>query len=988
MSEKLEITLFGNPMLLKQGQPLTGFVSNKAPALVYYLVTTGQTHSRNLLANLLWGDFTETKAKKNLRDVLSSLRTVMGEHLLITRQSVAFNRQLPYELDIEVFAKSVAVGNKTETLPGAAIGLLQTAADLYKGDFLEGFYVPQAAVFEEWMRRERSRFHQQASQFLHQLTRHFAEQKQYMSGVVYVSRLLAMEPWREDAHRQLMQLLAWSGQRTAALAQYETCKQVLADEFGVEPELRTVQLYERIRAGDISLTPVGDVEQFGRKTAVSNLPVPLTHFVGREAELHKIRTMLLDDNYRLLTLVGPGGIGKTRLAIEAARFFVPEMESGEWFKDGLYFVPLAGIETAELKRTLAADDGHHPLAAALADTLDVALTDPENPISRLRNYLREKEMLLVLDNFEHLLLATDFVADLLLYAPHVRLLVTSRTRLNIRGEQILPMRGLPVPISLENPDWRAYGAMQLFAQTARSVDPDFAILPGSETAVMRICRLVNGLPLGIELAATWVRMLSCHEIVHEIETNMRFLESATTDTPERHRSLWAVFSYSWDLLTAEEQRVLCRLAVFRGGFERQAAQDIAQASLGVLASFVDNSLLRRSSAAGGHLRYELLEVLRVYALHRLEEDSEIALATHAQHGYYFMDFLQMREALLLGAEQQTALNDIAVEIQNIRVAWHWAVAQLNMTALGDGLHSLFYYYDMRSRFQEGRDVFVRAVDAVASLGLKTDGERLLWAQLMARLGWFTFHGGLHLEALAFLNRSVDELRPLAAHIDLVFALNYLSAVYLHMSNYDNALAACEESLQLATEIEDKGGMGIALNILSQIAFRRGELEVAQTYGRQSLSVVTALQNRWSLAFSLENLGRVAFAKEQFRQAKEMFQTVLHIREEMGDLRGVAMSLEQLADTAVALDELPRADALYQRSLLVYREIGYQRGMVHVWSHLGEIALARELYGQAEQHFLAALDCARQLEDAPNLAAIEWGLERAKMKGNGRLELRD
>lgn len=981
MSEKLEISLFGNPTIKKQGQLITGFISNKAPALVYYLATTGQSHSRNKLATLLWGDFPETKAKKNLRDVLHNLRGIVGEHLDISWQTVAFNFQVPYELDVEVFAKSLAGGNKQVPLQAASVGLLQTAADVYKGDFLEGFHIPQAQTFEEWVRTERTRFQQQASQVLHLLTRHFAEQKQYTSGIVYVSRLLAMEPWREDAHRQLMQLLAWSGQRSAAMAQYETCCEVLLQEFGVEPELRTQQLFEQIRDGK---TAVVELESAGRKTAVSNLPVPLTRFVGREDEIAKIDAMLRTDGCRMVTLVGPGGIGKTRLSIEAAQRFVPEMEAGAWFADGIYFVPLAGIEAAELTHSLAARDGHHPIAAALADVLNVSITDPEDPMRRLRNYLREKKMLLVMDNFEHLLAAVNFIANILLHAPHIKLLVTSRKRLNIHGEQILPMRGMSVPLSVEEPDWREYAAVQLFEQTAQAVDPYFAILPGSETAVIRIGRLVNGLPLGIELAATWVRVLSCNEIVHEIEHNMRFLEAETTviDVSERHQSLWAVFTYSWDLLSDAEKAVLRKLSVLRGGFDRRAAEEIAGASLGLLASFVDNSLVRRSNVGSGELRYELLEVLRLYAMNRLEEDYAATVATKEKHCQYFMSFLQVRVPDLLGARQLAALNEIGAEMQNVRFAWQWAISQMNVAAFETGLYGLFLFYDMRSRFQEGRDVFARASTAVAPMDSSSEEERIVWARLLARQGWFTFHGGLHGEALALLKESVDALRPLSAYTDLVFSLNYLGAVYFHTLQYDEALVCCEESLQLARAIEDRDGMGIALNILSQIAFRQGDLEQAQLFGEESLGIVTELENRWSIAFSLENLGRVAVANKQYGEAKEKFGTVLEIREEMGDLRGMAMSLERLADTAVALDELARAETLYKRSLAVYREIGNQRGMVQVLSGLGHLALRRGMYSQAETHFRQALERAEQLDNGAIREDIERGLAEAVAKQQG------
>lgn len=979
MSDKLEITLFGNPAIRKQGQPITGFISNKAPALIYYLATSGQTHSRNTLAGLLWGDFPETKARKNLRDVLSNLRGLaVEEHLIITRQTVAFNRQVPYELDVEVFSRSLASGNKQGATQSAGIGLLQTAADVYKGDFLEGFFIPQAEAYEEWMRAERGQYRQQASQILHLLTRHFAEQHQYTSGIVYVSRLLAMEPWREDAHRQLMQLLAWSGQRSAALAQYETCCEVLLQEFGMEPEARTQQLYEQIRDGK---TAVIDVDVAERKTAVSNLPVPLTRFVGREKEIDKIGEMLRTEQCRIVTLVGPGGIGKTRLSIETARRFVAEMEAGSVFADGIYFVPLAGIETAELTRSLAAQDVHHPITAALADVLNVSINDPEDPMRRFRNYMREKEMLLVLDNFEHLVAAANFVVSLLRHAPKIKVLVTSRTRLSIRGEQVVPMRGMSVPISIDEPDWREYAAVQLFEQTAQAVDPDFAILPGSETAVIRICRLVNGMPLGIELAATWVRVLSCNQIVHEIENNIRFLEAETTiiDMSERHQSLWAVFTYSWDLLNAAEKTVLRKLSVLRGGFDRRAAEEIAGASLGVLASFVDNSLVRRSNVGTGELRYELLEVLRRYAMNRLEEDHASAVATKATHCQYFMLFLQMRLPDLLGVRQLMALDEIGLEMQNIRFAWQWAVAQMDLAALETGLYGLFLFYDMRSRFQEGLDAFTRASTAVVPSDSSSEADRITWARLLARQGWFTFHVGLHSEALSLLNESVAALRPLNTYTDLIFSLNYLGAVYLHTFQYDDALVCCQESLQLARDIDDKDGMGIALNILSQIAFRQGDLEQAELYGRESLEIVTGLENRWSRAFSLENLGRVAVAKNQYGQAREMFGTVLQIREEMGDLRGMAMSLERLADTAVVLDELARAETLYKRSFTVYREIGNQRGMVQVLSSLGRTAMRRELYAQAETHFRKALERAQQLDNAAVIHDIEQCLAEAVEK---------
>lgn len=991
MSKELQLFLLGGATIILNGEPVSGFISAKATALVYYLAATGRSHTREMLAGLLWGDFPEANAKKNLRDVLSNLRRLLDDYLLITRQTVAFNRAVSYWLDSEVFETALhgLRLDAPETWTPTAVTDLRQAMELYKGDFLDGLYVPQAPEFEEWQLLERERLRQLALQGLYYLSLYEARQGNYAVAINYTNRLLALDPWREEAHRQLMRLLAWSGQRSAALSQYEVCRQVLADELGVEPEAETISLYEQIQAGVVGAAPLSTGETLtpvGRP--LHNLPAQLTPFIGRETELADLAAQLTDPDCRLLTLVGPGGVGKSRLALRVAESLLPEVMTGRLFPHGIYFVALAPLEAADPAPTLDTEAGHL-LTVAIADALKLTFSGQDSSFAQLSSYLSEKSLLLLLDNFEHLLAAAGLLAELLQAAPHLKILTTSRGRLNLRGERIALIRGLSFPKSQvqQHDSWQSYSAVQLFQQTAQTVDPGFVLTADDQSAVTRICQLVDGLPLGIELAATWVRMLTCEEIAREIEHNLGFLATSLRDVPERHRSLWAVFSYSWKLLSADEQQVLRQLSVFRGSFDRDAAVHVACPSLPVLLSLVDNSLVhrvvvhhvggRRVDSEPGAIRYELLEVLRQYAARMLEQAGDEEAAARDRHSEYYLEFLQVRQAALRGSQQQQALEEIGREIENIRAAWRWAATavarQDNSARLGIALDSLFHFYDMRSWFQEGADAFQRAAEAVAERPPDA-ANRLVWGKLLARQGWFTFHLGRQVEARQLLAQSVEILRSLdgpdkSPNLALVFSLNYLAAVHYYLGDYETAQQLCRESLALSQAGGDQYGTAVALNILGQIAHRLGRYEAAREYCQQSLVIEQEIGNRWSLSFSLTNLGRVAFALEDYATASDLFRQSLQIREEMRDLRGAALCLNQLAETAVAQADYDEAERLYQQSLATFREIGNQWGMMTSLAGLGRLAHRQGAYAQAKTYLNDALQRAFSINAIPSVLDI-------------------
>lgn len=721
-------------------------------------------------------------------------------------------------------------------------------------------------------------------------------------------------------------------------------------------------------------------EAMGGKTAVSSPPSPLvphtppkpthnlppspTRFIGREKELAEITERLHDPSCRLLTLVGQGGIGKTRLALQAAT------QMFSFFPDGCYFVPLASLSSADF------------LISTIANTIQFSFYSGEPPKSQLFNYLHEKNLLLILDNFEHLMSDVRLIAEILENAPKLQILVTSRERLNLHGEWVFQVRGMTIPTTPNghySPE--TYSALQLFTQSARRSNSDFVLKEHDLPHVIEICQLVEGLPLAIELAAAWVRLLPVSEIAQEIGRSYDFLSSSWRDMPERHRSLQSVFEYSWNLLPDPERQVLSRLSVFRGGFRRQAAEFVTGANLVTLSGLVDKSFLYLIHSAAPHSsnhRYEMHEYLRMYASEKLAErpkktsngqllpsDKEKIQDKHCQ---YYTAFLNQREADLKGDKQSSVLEEIGEEIENIRAAWRWAVEQGKLNAIEQSLGALFHFYDIHSWIQEGEEAFAEAVQKLREIRRLEDNYEAdtILGKLLARQGRFFHRLGLYRRARELLRESLAIFRGLGLPEETVFSLNNLGKIAYRLGEYPEARRLCEESITICRQIPYESGMVTALETLGKVAEDLGEYEEAKKQHHEGLNICRLIGDKQGVATFLNSLGYVYWRLGQYTEAYQLCQESLQLYQLINDRLGIAMCQKNLGNVAADTQDYQTAKAYYQQGLALCRGIGNQWGIAALLNNLGVVAWELGEYREAQQFGEEGLAIQRQI-------GYQWGV---------------
>jgi predicted ATPase len=601
--------------------------------------------------------------------------------------------------------------------------------------------------------------------------------------------------------------------------------------------------------------------------SVHNLPSQPTPFIGREDELAEITKLLATPACRLLTLTGPGGIGKTHLAVEAARIVsnssldVSGRDRGE-----VYFISLQPLTSTDF------------IVPTIAEGVHFQFYPGGEPKQQLLDYLRAKSLLLVMDNFEHLLDGVGIVSEILAYAADVKVLATSRERLNLMEEWVLDIGGLSYPASDNETDVEGYSAVELFLQHAGRMKVSLALDARQKPAVTRICRLVGGMPLGIELASAWVRALSCEEIATEIERSLDILATSARNIEPRHRNMRAALEHSWNLLTDEERDVFKKLSVFRGGFRKEAALAVAGASLPTLSALVDKSLLRVN--ANG--RYDIHELLRQYGEEQVTMSGDTN-TTRDAHSAYYMGYLAQREHDLKGRRQLAALNEIEADFENIRVAWRWALSRKHYHLLDLALETLFHFCEMQARFQDGEALLWTAHEQLAAepaeeLGAIRERIRVRGIWMME---WHN-RDGIGVEAIRdAIEASVKLARQQGDPAHLAFCLWLLGALGHLTRDQARVVPFLEESLALFTSLGDRFYMARAADWLGAVVGTNGQVEEFIRLSQQSLDLRRALGDRFGMAASLVNLGQGALEAGQYDQAKRYSQEMGQIYLEIG-----------------------------------------------------------------------------------------------------------
>lgn len=954
----LELLLLGPLKISIEEKPVSNLVSLKAKALLAYLAVERRPVPRSTLAGLLWSDLPEQEARRNLRVEISKLRRALDPYLSFTHQDGMLKPGASIRADLYEFEETLAA------LQGRAsnISLSQLArgSGLYRADFLSGLQVRGAPLFEEWLALERERLRQAAVALLDRLVELAIQQKDWASGLSAARQSLAIDNWRETSHRQLIHLLALSGDRPAALAQFEATRRTLVQELGIEPGPETLALQQQIRAGVLSpasLSPVQPVQAVSQPLS-HNLPAPTTSFIGRETELAQLGELFANPECRLVTLTGAGGAGKTRLALEFCwrQVNAPKLA----LKDGIHFAPLAAIQDASL------------LFPALADALK--LPGSPDPRQQVLQHCLNRQQLILLDNFEHLSQVAHILVELLQAAPGLKLLVTSRHRLDLYEEWVFPLAGMAYPTPGDLTGWQDYPAVILFSQRARRLNLRFSA-EDNQDCIVRLCQLLEGLPLGIELAAAWAHAFPCREILRMLEEKLSLPEQPARNIPARQRSLQAVFAYSWGLLSEDEQKRLARLAAFQGGFTIHAAESVAGASPRLLAGLAAKSLLRFSP--GG--RYDMHGLLQAFVLEKLAADDQSK--TLAAHSRYYARFLTDRAAEFSHPREAQAVEEIAGEIGNIRAGWQWALGRVSQARSGadtlvapeiDGLAqylpalSAFYY--RKSWFREAEPVFAQAARAMQAAGF----DRLpANTRAPFLLGNANLAHARHARALGeslTARQAVDEgISLLSAYGDsaeLADSWHILGQIEQQAGSLPAAEDAYRHSLRIYRALQHPTGIASNLVSLGVLAKNRGELGQAIQLYSECQRIFEARGDQRGMWTCLINLGNIANVQQDYLEARRLYEQAYQKVQDSGDQSRQALTLVNLGSVAREVGEAQAALGYYQQGLVISEEIGERRIQVACLDGLGKTHLNVGNTKMAGEYLMEAAKLALQANLQP------------------------
>ncbi|MGZ9234513.1 MAG: AfsR/SARP family transcriptional regulator [Anaerolineales bacterium] len=860
--------------------------SRPAQSLFAYLaLNAGISQRREKLAAMLWPDSLEETARDNLRHALWRARKAL-ESAGSTRFLHANDQTIRFEASSDCWIDAVALEKADENI--STDELIATLSK-YQGELLPGFY-------DEWVVLEREHLHALFDHHMARLMSLLQEEKRWLDIFDWAERWIKFGQKPEPAYRALMSAHAAMGDMSKVAATYERGVNSLK-EFGIEPSEQTKELYRNIKSGKETPGSVPATPRRVEKEVSSNIPVPLTSFVGREQELKDVARLL--STSRLLTLTGSGGVGKTRLAINTAR------DLAKKFKDGVFWVGLVGLSEESL------------IPHAIAGSLNVSQVSDESLIETLQSYLRPKEILLVIDNCEHLIRACAQVVEQLLAAcPKLKILATSIEALGLFNETIWPVPSLPLPEArgiLSPRQLHEFASVELFDERARNAKPGFILDERNAFSIAQICRRLDGIPLAIELAAARIRVLSVDEIAARLDDRFSLLTAGSRTAVPRHQTLRATIDWSHDLLTEPERILFRRLAVFTGGFTLEAAESVCSQGmnrsdiLDLLGRLADKSLvIVESGSDTGETRYRLLETIRQYALERLAEAGE-ARDTRDGHLDFFARLAEQAEPMMFGRESPRWYRKLDQELDNIRSAIEWATNSGRADIALDVAGSLVYFWfahglggsEWHDRVQqalsrpEGKVPTLARAKALNGLGF------MYWSD------FYPIDRRPELQEALRIGREMNDPRIIAT------ALRNLGLVENISGNYAEARKLLEQSLEIWREMgpEGKTGSTWTMIFLGDAALKHSNPDWARSLYEDTVAILRELGDLNFLAYSVRRLAQLDWQEGHYDDAIAHLQESLNSNQDVEDPRGVIACLAGFAVVAVAQRQFQHAAQL-------------------------------------------------------------------------------
>jgi len=972
------VRLFGSPAVV-DGARRHELGHTLDDALLCYLALDGRWLPRSVLAGRFWPDSDERSARANLRWRLHRVRNrPYARDLETTRDHVRW----PVETDVAWFWQAHAAGEQARALELVSAPLLGDARFECSPHVEAAFQRERDEVHRAW--RELAMAHAEDEQ----------AQRRYGVATTLLLRVLDYDLLDEDVLQAYLHAAYLDGQREQALRVFAAFERQLRDEFGIAPLAQTQALVADIKQADTLLgravaagarppertsrAAASDGVHLGghdgdrdvdrgadRDAAADALPRFLTPFLGRCDERERLMRLLSEHDERLVTVLGPGGVGKTRLAVEVARDLAPR------FRDGVTFVDAAALEDPAR------------LAPAIVERVAPQERVAHDPEAQLLDLVREREQLIVLDTFEHVFAAAALVRRLVTDSPGVRFLITSRLRLGVQGERTFEVVGLACPDDdATNAEMGQLPSVALFESVAaRSLD-GFRATERDRKAIARVCRLVGGLPLAVELAATWVRVLSCEAIAEELVADATLLTSATNGVHEhRHASFEQVFDTSWSLLRPADREVFAALSVFRGGFTRETAKAVAGAELRHLRALIDASLVQRFDA-----RYVLLDVLQRLAEERLEANGQAA-AVRTRHAEHFAGLLHEHESAFDGPDQGDVTMRLNPESDNFRAAWSYAVRTSNvpiLTRMSRGMSSL---WDLRGRFAEAAELFATAAAALERAerndersdepsdesrddsGVEVSDEAALgWAWMRLREGWFRFYLGEYDALQGVLAEASERFERFGE----TAAAGTTAYVLANAATARGDLAAGREHLQRAIDAYQRAGDSLGLakceSALGMAEEALGNVAAAHAHYRRSLIERERSGDARGLIVVRNNLAAAALALGALDEADRHLQHALRLCGTSADTWGTAWTAHTRGDLALARGLRDTARAHYEQALKGLERLGHHYAATLPRERLGELLLATAP-DEAAEHLRAGLRAALSIDARPRIIQL-------------------